>query len=96
MTAGSNWNGSNYGGWGVGGARAGRGLGKCTQAHIDTCTHTTDTEGRGWDGDCVHSRAGRTPTAPSQTASSYPLHPFPRPFPHGRNIACLYFMAKLF
>lgn len=75
-------------------SRAGRGLGKCTQAHTDTCTHT-DTEGTGWDGDCVHSRAGRTSTAPSQTAS-YPLHPFPPLFPHGRNIACLYFMAKLF
>jgi hypothetical protein len=77
------------------GVGAGRGLGKCTQAHTDTCTHT-DTEGRGWDGDRVHSRAGRTPMAPPKTASFSLMPLFYPPLPYGRNIACLYFMAKLF
>lgn len=43
------------GGWG---ARAGRGLGKCTQAHHRYMHPHRDTEGRGWDGDCVHSKGG--------------------------------------
>lgn len=54
MTAGSNWNGSNWGGVGVG---VGRAMGKC--AHRPTQTHApTDTEGRGRGGEGVHSRAG--------------------------------------
>ena len=77
---------------GEGGGWAGRGLGKC--AHDPHKHKPADTEGRGRGGE-GYTGWGGTPQLLSQNSLSS-LIPHFSSLSHRRNIACLYFMAKLF